>query len=380
MSAITCLFLVMFADAILVEVLWFRESPDSFPKSLLAASISSEENLNASLHLRYLLYECSGLFNRCIGRRHVDGLYRLDNGYLVSVGGNGSISDSVEAMKEFHQFCASRKISLLYVNLPKKYSRNEDLACFGVADLTDLKADRFLKELAKNGIDTLDMRPYIDAKFEDPYDAFYKTDHHWKISTGLYCTQILSDYLRTRYDLDLAVDNIRDEAFSVKLMKNSWVGERGKKTGSTYSGLDDFELVKPLGKTHFQLDIPRRRIYREGDFSIMLNESVLDAGFWKCRYGPSFYYSYLYGNDPIQTIENEDLDTGRILAIKDSFAQAVVPFLAMTAKELVIWDIRYNTSSLRDFIDQNHFDCVIVMYTEPMINTSRGNRFMFDFS
>lgn len=380
MSAITSLFLVMFADAVLVEVLWFRESPYGFPESLLAASVSSEENLNASLHLRYLLYECSGLFNRCIGRHHVDGLYRLDNGYLVSVGGNGSISDSVEAMKEFHRFCSSRKISLLYVNLPKKYSRNEDLACFGVADLTDLKADRFLKELAKNGIDTLDMRPYIDAKYEDPYDAFFKTDHHWKVSTGLYCAQILSDYLRTRYDLDLAVDNIRDEAFSVKLMKNSWLGERGKKTGSTYSGLDDFELVKPLGETHFHLTIPSRNMDREGDFSIMLNESVLDAGFWKCRYGPSFYYSYLYGNDPIQIIENKDLELGKILVIKDSFAQSVVPFLAMTANSLVTWDVRYNTDSLRDYIDRNQFDSVIVMYTESMINSRTHGRFSFDFS
>ena len=379
-SAITVLFLIMFADAVLAEVSWFKDNTYSFPEKLLAASISAEDNLNDSLHLRYLFYECSGLFNRCIGRRHVDNLYRLDNGHLVSVGGNGEITKSVEAMKDFNQFCSSREIPLLYVNLPKKYVRNEDLARFGVADLTDLKADRFLSALAEIGTETLDIRPFIEAKYEDPYDAFYRTDHHWKISAGLYCAQILSEHLRASYDLDLAVDNIRDEAFSVTLMKNSWVGERGKKTGSTYSGLDDFELIKPIEKTHFYLDRPNKNMKKTGDFSIMLDQSLLDAGFWNCRYGPSFYYSYLFGNGPIQIIKNEDVDTGRILMIKDSFAQAVAPFLAMTANTLVTWDVRYNTDSLRDYIDQNNFDCVIVMYTESMINGSRQNRFMYDFS
>lgn len=379
-SAITILFLIMFADAVLAEVSWFRDNTYSFPDKILAASISAEDNLSDSLHLRYLFYECSGLFNRCIGRRHVDNLYRLNNGHLVSVGGNGDISDSVEAMKDFYQFCTSREIPLLYVNLPKEYVRNEDLARFGVADLTDLKADRFLSALEDDGIDILDIRPCIKVKYEDPYDAFYKTDHHWKASAGLYCAQILSEHLRSQYDLGLAVDNIRDEAFTVTLLENSWLGERGKKTGSTYSGLDDFELIKPIGVTHFHLNRPKKNVEKTGDFSIMLDQSVLDAGFWKCRYGPSFYYSYLFGNEPIQIIENDDLDTGRILMIKDSFAQTVTPFLAMTANTLVTWDVRYNTDSLRDYIDQNHFDCVIVMYTEAMINVSRQNRFMYDFS
>ena len=378
-SVITCLFLLMFADACIIEGSWFGDNPGSFPMRLLTASSSAEENLNASLHLRYLLYECGGLFNRCIGRRHVDNMFRLDNGQLVSVGGNGDINYSVAGMEDFHQFCSSRKIPLLYVNLPKKYCRNEDLDCFGVADLTNLKADRFLSALADIGIDTLDIRPFIEAKYVNPYEAFFKTDHHWKISTGLYCAQILSEHLRT-YDLDLAVDNIRDEEFSVKLMKNSWLGERGKKTGSIYSGLDDFELIKPIEETHFHLTIPCRNIDREGDFSIMLDQSALDAGFWKCRYGRSFYYSYLFGNDAMQIIENKDCNAGRILIIKDSFAQAVAPFLAMTAKELVTWDIRYNKDSLRNYIDQNHFDIVVVMYTESMINGTQKNRFMYDFS
>ena len=380
-GVLICLFLVFFMDAVWIEA--SRLLGSSVPASVeqwQSVAASSEQTLNDNFHLRYFFYEYAGLFNRCIGRRHVDNLYKLDNGHLVSVGGNGNISKSVEGMESFQNFCSERAIPLLYVNLPKKYVRNDDLASFGVADLTEQKADRFLKELSDHGIDALDMRTFIEAKYENPYDAFFKTDHHWKISAGLYCAQVLSEQLRDEYGIDLAIDNIRDEAFSVTLMKNCWLGERGKKTGSTYSGLDDFELIRPLEETHFHLEIPNRHINKTGDFSIMVDQSKLQTDFLHCRYGPSFYYSYLFGNDPIQIITNEDQPDGKILIIKDSFAQAVAPFLAMTANTLVTWDIRYNSESLKNYIDQNHFDIVIVMYMESMINGSRQNRFMFDFS
>ena len=380
-AALAGLFLLFFADALLIEAAWFQRHGAPLSAEQMAKAFSSaEKNLNDKFHIRYLFYEYAGLFNRCIGRRHVDNLYKLDNGHLVSVGGNGEISDSVEAMCSFRDFCSERGVRLVYVNLPKKYSRNEDLAPFGVADLTDLKADRFLDELASDGIDTLDMRTYIEAEYDDPYDAFFKTDHHWKISAGLFCAQVLSEYLRDEHGIGLEAENIRDDAFSVTLMENSWLGERGKKTGSVYSGLDDFELILPRETTRFRLEIPNRNIKRRGDFSLMLDRSKLKTDFWHCRYGGSFYYTYLYGNDPIQIIINEDLQTGNILLVKDSFSQAVAPFLAMTAHKLVSWDVRFNKDSLRDYIDRERFDAVIVLYSESMINTTQNGRFLFDFS
>ena len=380
-SAITVLFLLFFADAILAEMFWFHSNSASSPAVLLmTASSSAEKNLNDNFHLRYLFYEVAGLFNRCTGRRHVDNCYKLDNGHLVTVGGNGEISESVAGMETFRNFCAEKKLPLLYVNIPKHYCQNEELATFGVADLTGLKSERFLNELNDAGIDTLNIRPFIEARYENPCDAFFKTDQHWKISTGLYCAQVLSEFLQDEYGIDLTVENIRDDAFSVTLLKNSWLGERGKKTGSAYSGLDDFEVIIPLKETHFHLEIPNRQISKSGDFSIMTDQSKLQTDFWRCRYGSSFYYFYLFGNDPIQIITNEDLQSGRILLIKDSFSQALAPFLAMTANTLVTWDIRYNTDSLRDYIAQNKFDAVIVIYSESMINNTHQKRFLFDFS
>ena len=377
-----CLFLCFFADALYLEHSFFsRQKGKIFsPEVILSAAEKSENTLNNGFHLRFPFYEYAGLFNRLIGRRNTDNMYRLSNGHLVSVGGYSDVSKSVAGVIDLSNFCKENGISFLYVNLPKKYVRNEDLAIFGIEDQTDLKSAHLLGELEAAGIETLDMRDFILARYPDPYDAFFKTDHHWKISAGLYCAQVLSQHLKDQFGLNVVPANISDDRFTVTYMPDSWLGERGRKTGSSYSGLDDFELIKPIAETHFHLEIPKRKLDRSGDFSIMLDEARYTADYWDLRYGPSFYYSYLYANDPIQIIQNEDVDSGKILIIKDSFAQAVNPFLAMTANTLVSWDVRYNRNSLKDYISENQFDIVIVMYNESMINSYQQDRFMFDFS
>ena len=380
-AVIICVFLFFFSDALQIEYSAYHNQHDKSRTARIISTVASTEtNLNEKCKLRYLSYECAGYFNKIIGRRHLDNMYRLDNGHLVSVGGSGNTSKAVDALKSFADFCAEKGLPFLYVNIPKKYVRNNDLTMFGVKDGTDQKADKFLDALSQAGIHVLDVHPYLLSHYSDPYDAFFKTDHHWKISTGLYCAQILSSFLKEQFGIAIVPERIRDENFTVTLLPDSWAGERGKKTGASYSGLDDFELIKPTDITHFHLEIPVRNLNKTGDFSIMLDESRFNTDYWGRRYGASFYYSYLFGNDPVQIIQNADQASGKILIIKDSFAQSVNPFLALTANTVVSWDVRYNYASLRDFIADNDFDIVIVMYSESMINGYRGDRYMYDFS
>ena len=380
-AIIVLLFLFFFVDALQIEYSAYHVQPGSSRADrFLSTAAAADDTLNKSFKLRYLAYECAGLFNRITGRRHLDGMYRLNNGHLVSVGRFSDISETFDAIMEFSDFCAKKKLPFLYVNLPKKYARDEDLTMFGVHDRTDQKADLLLQELTQAGVSVLDMRPRLFSHYSDPYDAFFRTDHHWKISAGLFCAQVLSYELEGQYGINLDPEKINDEQLSICTLPDSWMGERGKKTGSSYSGLDDFEVIKPVNETHFHLEIPSRALNLTGDFSIMLDESRYTTDYWEKRYGPSFYYSYLFGNDPIQIIQNADQDTGKILIIRDSFAQSVNPFLAMTANTVVSWDVRYNSDSIRNYIDENDFDVVVVMYSESMINGYRENRFLYDFS
>ncbi len=384
LTSILILFLFFFVDALCITEKNYQSRRNSAAMNNLHLfrSLQLPDNtLSERFALRYFFYDCAGIFHRLIGRNYVNEIYRNNDGYLLKRQQNIDVSESAERLVQLKTFCSQHGTKLLYVNFPYKTASDSDLSLFGTTCYANQNADAFLEELRKNDIDYIDMREYFHDRYANLYEAFFKTDHHWKISSGLYCAQVLSSEINERYHLGLSPEKIADKNMSISLMENSWVGEYGQKTGASYSGMDDFELIEPVIPTSFHLKIPNRKMDTDGDFSVMLNKKVLDInGFWERRYGRSLYYLYLYGNDPIQTIHNNDESSGRILLIKDSFAQAVSPFLAMTANTIVNWDLRYNDMSLYDFIEKNDFDIVIVMYSSSMIGREINGRLMFDFS
>ena len=86
------------------------------------------------------------------------------------------------------------------------------------------------------------------------------------------------------------------------------------------------------------------------------------------------YAAFLDGNNGYSTIEGRG--TGSILVVKDSYANSFVPYLTENyAKigvvdfrnfkyglEIHLFDLRYNKTSLKDYIAQNDIDSVLVLY------------------
>ena len=371
-------FLVLFAQSLRAEYGAFRAAEGSRLSRARQALRASEETISQDIPLRYGAYELGGAFYRLTGRREVEQIYRLGDGNLVKRNSRADLTAPVEGMCALRDFCQARGVQVLYVSLPFKTYRDDLLADRGIESFACENAARMLDALAAEGIPTLDAAAQLLPMCEDPLELFYRTDHHWKASTGLACSRLLVRELNERFSLGLEEEALGEERLSTVLYERFWLGEFGKKLGAPYSGLDDFELIRPRGDTHLRLVIPSRRMEREGDFSILLKQSNLELGYWERRYGPSLYYTYLFGNDPLQIIENRDRTRGDVLIVRDSFAQTVLPFLALTARSVTAWDMRFNSDSLYEYIDAHRPDTVVVMYTPSMLHPS-GERDTFDF-
>lgn len=381
------LFAVFFMDALLIEgAVWKERRSVSTTKDVSTIEMirqtcsNSEDELNSHFHLRYPFYDVGGIVNRLTNQRMIDNFLRLDNGHLVTRRREVDIGSSLDGLKALSTLCNKKGIPLIYVNVPHKPLSDQDTEELGFSSFASRNADLFLKEAGAAGIETIDLRKALSNHYEDPYDAYYKTDHHWKPSTGLYCAQVLASELKNRLNIPINPDQITDDHFDKLVYKDFWVGEFGKKAGATYTSPEDFELITPSEETRFHIEIPKRNLNQDGDFSLMLNKSLLQLPSIERRYGSSMYYTYLYGNDDLQILQNKDQNSGTILIIKDSYAQTVNPFLAMTVKELVCWDVRNNNRSLTDYINNHQFDAVIVMYSETMLDREIDGKFMFDFS
>ena len=68
------------------------------------------------------------------------------------------------------------------------------------------------------------------------------------------------------------------------------------------------------------------------------------------------------GDYPIAVIENLNASCDKsVLVIKDSYANAVLPFLALTTRKVTMIDPRYFDGSIKDYIKNNKPDVVLLL-------------------
>ena len=68
------------------------------------------------------------------------------------------------------------------------------------------------------------------------------------METGLYATKKIVEVLNAKYEYDIDLDIYDNEQYSFVTREQCWLGESGRRCSQSYSGLEDFTLVKPLNQ------------------------------------------------------------------------------------------------------------------------------------
>ncbi len=78
------------------------------------------------------------------------------------------------------------------------------------------------------------------------------------------------------------------------------------------------------------------------------------------------YAAFLYGNHGLTVIRSEHFDKTehpkRLLVIKDSFANCLVPFLTQNYDEITVIDLRHFSIKISSFLDGQEFDDTLILY------------------
>ena len=148
-----------------------------------------------------------------------------------------------------------------------------------------------------------------------------------------------------------------------------FLGAIGKKIGSTYAGMDDFDMLIPKFDNQFQYRMPKaeKTVERTGNFKTAF---IVPENLEKDPFRVNTYATYSGGDHPEERVTNEKVKNNRhILLIRDSFSCALMPYLSLYTKNVTTLDLRhYKTESLYDYI-RNHpeIDTVIVAYNPSAI-------------
>lgn len=320
-------------------------------------------------------FELFGLSNKSIGKKVIliDGnpVIQLENNSLVSVGKESDMNYQLHEMCKLADICDELNVDLLYVNYPGKLRNKDDVEELGYHSYSNYNARYLLGNMEAYGITTLDMREELNKK-ADYYSWFYKTDHHWTTKAGLLAAQKIAEKLNKDFEYQIDKTLLCEAQFSYEYYSQCWLGETGRRLSKTYSGLDDFTVIRPKYSTSFTYD------ELKGDFSVLMNENIYKNQ--NDLYTTSWHYSYLpLGMDAISIHNNNVINGKKILMIKDSYSVVVAPFLALACEEIYFWDVRYlHDLSVMDFVRNNNFDCILVCYVDDIIQ--RKGMFVFDDS
>ena len=187
---------------------------------------------------------------------------------------------------------------------------------------------------------TVDLSSVLAAHHGE--ELYYRTDHHWTSLGAYYGYAALMDAM----GLEAAP---LDESQKVTVSEDFY--------GTLYSSSG----VRWLPPDHID-----RYISDEGVTVTAYPDGTPQPG---SLYVDSFlsekdkYSSFLGGNKPLCVIETGHTGAPKVLVIRDSYADSLAPFLTQSFSEVHLFDPRYNLTSVKDYVEQNEIDSVVVLYS-----------------
>lgn len=298
--------------------------------------------------------------------------YRLENGMLMYSFRKSSpdeLNTYANNVVKLSRYVEKQGKNFLYVELPCKAQKEGEYPA-GVPEYGNQNADEILKVLSSKSVHRMDVRDIMKNENMKATDSFFRTDQHWKPATALWAAGEISKKL-SQVDSKWKdhpeyrnLNNYRKEHYS-----DLFLGAIGKKIGSAYAGMDDFDMLIPKFDNQFRYCMPKEKktVERTGNFKTAF---IVPENLEKDPFRVNTYAAYCGGDHPRECVTNEKVKNNRhILLIRDSFSCALMPYLSLYTKNVTTLDLRhYKTESLYDYI-RNHpeIDTVIVAYNPSAI-------------
>lgn len=288
-----------------------------------------------------------------LGRREQNGVYILKN----------RIVKRVEEADE----------TILQKNLDGIRSFSEALDAPVYLMLVPTSVEIYSDELPKNA-PNLDQRAFMDrvkddlgdsVEFLDVYSAmmsqrdnyiYYRTDHHWT-TLGAYTAY-------SAVGRKMGYEPLDETAFDIEHTEGAFNGTFYSKVLYEGIGSDSIDLWH-LPQSENDLTV---EVYTSVDSEPEIYDSIYFRDYLSVK---DKYSVFLGSNQPIVTI-NTGYIGGKLLIIKDSYANSYVPLLLSHYSEIMLIDLRYIQLPLDSVIDTEDYDSVLILYNVSGFSTDEN--------
>lgn len=187
--------------------------------------------------------------------------------------------------------------------------------------------------------ENIDVAEALDGHRDE--EIFYRTDHHWT-SLGAY-------YGACAVFEKMGIQELNVEDYEQKTVSDSFYGTLYSTSGAGWIEPDRID-------TYVRND-------NAEVFSYSGKETVKTGLYDESFLAKKDKYSYFMGgNKPLAVVKTQNSELPKLLLIRDSYSDSLVPFLTERFSEIHMIDLRYNKSSIKDYIEENSIDTVLVLY------------------
>ena len=214
-------------------------------------------------------------------------------------------------------------------------------------------------ELAK-GAPTADEEAWITYAYEsldvDTFDLvstlrahayeyiYYRNDHHYTSLGAGYVAEKIFAALEPGYHFDLS-------GYTPVTVSDSFYGTGRNSFGTEAAKADSIvRYTDGIG-----VDVYVNEKGKPVSGKMYHEEALLHA---------NQYPYFLGGNTPLCVLKSR-AGGGKVLLVRDSFADELAPFLAEYYSEVHLWDLRYNKDDLNNYINENGIEKVLIIYSFP---------------
>ncbi|MBQ9783070.1 MAG: hypothetical protein IJW44_00960 [Clostridia bacterium] len=259
---------------------------------------------------------------RCLGKQENNGVLFGKEGYLIprsEQADQSVLENNLSACQELHALSAEQGVPLSVLTVPR--SVDVTTAYYPTGFATD---PPILRRLTDDPSIVFPLSQLQSAASRGEA-VWYKTDHHWTTAGAYlaYCS----------FAQELEIQPYPPEYFTPVTVTDAFLGTSYSKVGGLPTEADSIVLYRYPNDTRF--------IVQNGE----TGEST--AGFYQLSAleQKDKYEVFLGGNYSRLTVTDPAEQKPRLLLVKDSFANALVPFLALHF-DIDVIDPRYDKASL----------------------------------
>ena len=268
------------------------------------------------------------------GKKEINDVYFSKDDYLIDKFTNYDQKQLQENIDALIRLNKSNKIKVMLIpsaseilqdKLPK-YSDNLDQS-------------EIITKLIDQGLDVIDPTELL-SQHKNEY-IYYKTDHHFTSLGAYYC------YVAFNNSLNKNVDDL--SLWQQKTLTDKFRGTTYSKVNYPFASNDT--ITAYYKKEYHTVN------YNNGNY---ITDSIYE---YKYLNGKDQYATFLNSNQATTVVSGDG--QGKLLIIKDSYANCFTQFVIDDYSETHLIDPRFYKGNIQDYIEENGITEVLVLYEIP---------------